>query len=236
LDSDDVFVPDKLRIQLSLMRSRPGLLLSHTSYQYVDLDGKLLETARSGRFAGWVYPRIMFSCPIAASTVVVRREVFSGDCKFDESMRVGEDVLMWSRIARMSEIEGIDEVLSLVRKHPGAAAFSRDAQLTAANKVAGYFVREEKGAVAKMRLRASYYAFRARIFLNLGEVGESRISSIYAIVSCPLDISGYVCLCQSIMPSPTVQVLQRRCTPILRGFVARKRSPVDRSSKAVSRR
>jgi glycosyltransferase involved in cell wall biosynthesis len=236
LDSDDVFAPDKLRIQLSLMRSRPDLLLSHTSYQYMDLDGRLLETTRSGRFTGWVYPHIMFNCPIATPTVMVRKEVFSGDCRFDESMRLGEDVLMWSRIAKMSEIGGIDEVLSLVRKHPGAAAFSRDAQLTATSKVAGYFLREEKGAVAKMRLRASYYALRARILLDFGEVGEARISSIYAIASCPLDISGYVCLCQSMMSSPAVQVLQRRCTPILRGFVARKGSPVDRSSKAVSRR
>src|ERR1051325_3486936 len=50
LDSDDLYLPEKLTLQLAMMKENPDLLLSHTSYIQVDQEEKFLRVIRSGLF------------------------------------------------------------------------------------------------------------------------------------------------------------------------------------------
>lgn len=210
LDSDDLFASNKLERQVSIMERNPDLLLSHTSYQYFDSNGRFLNVVRSGRFGGWVYPRIVFNCQIATSTVMVRKDAFTADLKFDQSIRVAEDVLVWSQLARISRIAGIDEVLSFVRRHPGAAAFDVEAQLTGIHNVVRYFLtREKTGGLMWRRLVSSYHVFRSGVFYTSARSREARIESIYAIIRCPLNLSGYLYLILSFFPVRVGRVLVR---------------------------
>lgn len=209
LDSDDLFAPRKLERQVSFMERNPDLLLSHTSYAYIDSNGCFLDEVRSGTFSGRVYPRIIFACPIATSTVMVRREAFSEGLKFDESVRAGEDVLMWSRVARISKIAGIDEVLSLVRKHLGMAAFSPEAQLAGIDNVVRYYLRQDKGSgLWDRRLMSSYYLFRAGVFYASGRLREARLNGVYALVRYPLNLPRFMLLLSSILPRRLLGVLR----------------------------
>jgi len=84
--------------------------------------GKDLERIDSGKFTGRVYPRIVTHCPIATPTVMVRRDIL-GELNFEESVCVGEDVILWTQIARSHDIMGIDRPLTRVRVH-GRNAFA----------------------------------------------------------------------------------------------------------------
>jgi glycosyltransferase involved in cell wall biosynthesis len=129
LDADDLFLPEKLREQVQAMEARPDILLSHTSYRRTDVDGRDLDSVRSGTFTGNVYPGIVRQCPIATPTVMVNREgLLRTGLTFDESIRIGEDTILWMDIARRHEILGIDTVLSKVRIHGGNAYASPEAQ------------------------------------------------------------------------------------------------------------
>ena len=134
LDSDDVFLPGKLEFQFRSMEEHPGLVFSHTSYLRMDADGHNLETIDSGSFTGMAYPRIITCCPIATPTVMVLKDVL-GDLKFEESVRVGEDVILWIRIARRHEILGIREPLTRVRMHGRNAALLIESQIEGSRNI-----------------------------------------------------------------------------------------------------
>lgn len=126
LDSDDIFLPGKLARQIEFMETQQ-LYFSHTSYLRMDMHRKPLEIVNSGSFAGKVFPRILASCGIATSTVMVKREILN-DRKFKEDVEIAEDVCLWIDIAYNHIIGGIDEPLTAVRIGSSTAAFDIDKQ------------------------------------------------------------------------------------------------------------
>ena len=119
LDPGCVFMPTKLEHQLHWHQDNPDVCLSHTSYQYLDTDGTLLETVHSGRLSGSVHPCVLLGSPIATSTVMVKRDVVAAQVRFHGRLLDWWDGLFPSRIARGGRIIGIDLPLSRFRKgHP----------------------------------------------------------------------------------------------------------------------
>ncbi|WP_395477525.1 glycosyltransferase [Rickettsia endosymbiont of Pantilius tunicatus] len=113
LDSDDLFMPDKIETQLRYMAEN-DLSFSHTSYQKVDGQGKYLSSEDSGTFSGQCFPQIINYCPIAVPTVMAKTSVFKQNL-FPENIRNGEDFCVWISIASKNLIGGIDKELSQVR-------------------------------------------------------------------------------------------------------------------------
>jgi glycosyltransferase involved in cell wall biosynthesis len=143
LDSDDLFLPKKLETQVALMESHPEVLLSHTSYVRMSGDGSLLDRANSGAFCGNVYPDILVECPIATPTVMLRAEAFK-TFSFEEKIHVGEDVVLWSRVSRVSSVLGITEPLSLVRIHPDSAAHDAYSQVAGFRNIMKHAAKGDK--------------------------------------------------------------------------------------------
>lgn len=121
LDSDDLFLVEKLDVQIRKMREYSDVMLSHTSYFLMDKEKTPLERKSSGLFTGNVYPDIYMDCPIATPTVILRRSAVF-DRAFNEGVHIGEDVLLWARISQKSRILGIDMPLTMVRIHGHNAA------------------------------------------------------------------------------------------------------------------
>lgn len=113
LDSDDLFMPDKIETQLRYMAEN-DLSFSHTSYQKVDEQLKYLSFEDSGTFSGQCFPQIINYCPIAVPTVMAKTSVFKQNL-FPENIRNGEDFCVWISIASKNLIGGIDKELSQVR-------------------------------------------------------------------------------------------------------------------------
>lgn len=121
LDSDDLFEPQKLEVQIRIMKENPSALMTHSSYTQIDVSGNILDLIHSGLFSGEVYPKIYSHCPIATPTVVIRKEVVKS-ILFDEDIRVAEDIILWGSIAKKTKILGIDASLTKVRIHGENAA------------------------------------------------------------------------------------------------------------------
>jgi glycosyltransferase involved in cell wall biosynthesis len=124
LDCDDTWTPNKLATQISLMQGA-GSLFSHTSYSLVHPDRKLGPITRHvGKVSGIVYPAIIGQCPIHTSTVVIHRQLFDKGYQFPETVRVGEDCLLWIEIARNHRVLGIDQPMTTVEWSDSTAAIS----------------------------------------------------------------------------------------------------------------
>jgi len=121
-DSDDLWLPRKLEIQVASLRRNPQRAWSHTRYQLVDVSGA--PTAWARRTGGWPTPAgwildqlIKGETVIALPSVVASRRLLREAGGFDEQLNDTEDYELWLRLARRSEIDAIDELLTLVRRH-----------------------------------------------------------------------------------------------------------------------
>jgi glycosyltransferase involved in cell wall biosynthesis len=121
LDSDDVWVPEKLALQVASLQSRPERGWSHTAFAVIDDSGNLLTGARARWWPateGWILASLIkMETVIAIPSVMVRRELLAHVGGFDVKQRMCEDYDLWLRLAASSEIQGVRETLLLVRSH-----------------------------------------------------------------------------------------------------------------------
>jgi glycosyltransferase involved in cell wall biosynthesis len=128
LDSDDLWLPRKLEVQIGSLRCHPNRSWSHTKYVLVDAQGKptpwMLRTGGWPTPDGWILDKLItIKTVIALPSVVVSRHLLQSVGGFDENLLGSEDMDLWLRIASVSEIDAVEEPLTLVRNH-GDSHFS----------------------------------------------------------------------------------------------------------------
>jgi glycosyltransferase involved in cell wall biosynthesis len=159
LDSDDLFMPTKLERQVAFMDSRPEALLTHTSYIRMNERGEDMETIHSGKFSGGLCDELIFKCPTATPTVMVRRET---GVRFDEHAKPDGDVIMWLEIAARSPLLGIDEPLVKVRMHGSNAIFDPQMQVMGAVNTWSHIIKRKLPLSRPLRSRMHLALYRIR--------------------------------------------------------------------------
>ncbi len=121
LDSDDIWPPMKLEAQIASLRRHPTRKWSYTRFGLVDAAGNPTgSTHPRGRPApaGWILERLLKGeTVVALSSVVVVRQLLEQLGPFDEQLLMCEDDELYFRLAAESEIDVIDETLTLKRRH-----------------------------------------------------------------------------------------------------------------------
>jgi glycosyltransferase involved in cell wall biosynthesis len=122
LDSDDVAMPNRLRMQGEELRknSKLGFLGSQVSILNCGID---LEKNH------WIYPQsneqikatMLFRCPFVISTVATRRELISklGKPAFNRDLAPSEDYDFGSKLMPWCDFKNASEPVSKYRLHPG---------------------------------------------------------------------------------------------------------------------
>ncbi len=118
-DDDDLWEPDKLRLQIELMEREPDIALSYTRGVNFGAEGELPSDALPIWPSRNHYRALLYRNFIVNTSVVVRRDVLLATGKFDESVaaRGSEDYKMWLQIARRHRIAGLDAPLYRYRIH-----------------------------------------------------------------------------------------------------------------------
>jgi glycosyltransferase involved in cell wall biosynthesis len=115
LDSDDVWLPEKLALQVASLRSHPQRGWSHTAFAVIDESGGPL----TGADARWwpaaegciLEPLIKREVSVAISSVIVKRRLLEQLGGFDLEQPACNDYDLWLRLAGLSEIDGVSEIL-----------------------------------------------------------------------------------------------------------------------------
>ena len=120
LDSDDVWLPRKLELQLASLRRHPERRWSYTRFGLIDGSDRPIVAARVQDWpapSGWILEALLSeSTVIALPSVIVARELLQ-PAAFDEELVMCYDDELWFRLAAQSEIDGIEERLTLIRRH-----------------------------------------------------------------------------------------------------------------------
>ena len=130
LDSDDLWLPEKLAQHVKHLESAPQVGVSFSRSQFIDGEGKELGIYQMPKLQDITPDHLLCRNPIGnGSAPVIRKEVFAAICfqdnlhgevenfYFDENFRQSEDIECWLRIAAETpwKIEGIGEALTLYR-------------------------------------------------------------------------------------------------------------------------
>jgi glycosyltransferase involved in cell wall biosynthesis len=120
LDDDDLWKPEKLAVQVPLMRSG-RYEWSYTGFVSVDAGGRPFwetppERIRSGLI---LRPLLQLRAAVALPTVLARRAFVLDAGGFDETLPTREDYALWLVLAERAEVVATPEPLTVVRDHPG---------------------------------------------------------------------------------------------------------------------
>ena len=121
LDSDDLWMPSKLELQLAAMRARKDRSWSYTEFIRIDPSGASIDFQRNpdrvlheGRI---VEPLLRLTSGIAMPTVMVETDLLNSAGGFDERLTLHEDYELWLRLALLSEVSVVRQPLACVRRH-----------------------------------------------------------------------------------------------------------------------
>jgi glycosyltransferase involved in cell wall biosynthesis len=121
-DSDDVWLPEKLDQQIGSLRRNGQRGWGITKFVLVDEFGS--PTAWERRTGGWPAPQgwileklVRGEVVIALPSVVVSRRLLEQVGGFDEELIGAEDYDLFLRLSAHSEVDAVDQPLTLVRRH-----------------------------------------------------------------------------------------------------------------------
>jgi GT2 family glycosyltransferase len=123
LDSDDLWLPDKLERQLSALRNHPDCRWSCTGVGFIDADGAPTAQHAGSAYhpeSGWIVERMLRAeATVSIQTVVVERTLAVDAGGFDTTLRFREDLDFEYRLAARAPICALAEPLTLIREHAG---------------------------------------------------------------------------------------------------------------------
>ncbi|MEJ5365452.1 MAG: glycosyltransferase [Desulfosoma sp.] len=98
LDSDDLWLPGKLRAQLDYFRNRPDMRICQTDEIWIHKGRRRNPKRYHAKPSGSCFERLLERCLVSPSAVMMHRSLFEEVGLFDESLPACEDYDMWLRI------------------------------------------------------------------------------------------------------------------------------------------
>ncbi|MFQ5684371.1 MAG: glycosyltransferase family 2 protein [Candidatus Binatia bacterium] len=111
LDSDDLWRPRKLEIQVAFMKRNPVVQICQTEEIWVRNGIRVNPKKRHRKFSGDIFRASLDLCLVSPSAVMMTKKLFEELGGFDEALLVCEDYDLWLRVAVHNPVLLIDEPL-----------------------------------------------------------------------------------------------------------------------------
>jgi len=204
LDCDDVWLPEKLAMQLEIMRQRPEVGVVHTDFDSVDEQGSVLEVCQARRSSEPLVQAFCGGHVALMSTLLIRKSVLDKVGVFNPELYYGsEDSDLTIRLFDAAGFECVDRALvrKLQREH-GYRDMAFD-ERTHRERVLASRRLFLDGLARRPSLRsdqrtalhrewASYYLSRGFWAERFGTSGDARRAYYQAIRHAPFQLRGYM--------------------------------------------
>lgn len=156
VDSDDIWYPNKLEVQLKVMEADPKIILSYASVNRIDMQGNRTMTAARQHegYTGWVFFELLKRNFIPSVTPMFRKEVLKKVKDQNTNFIPYEDWDFWLRLSREGKFYHIITPLGDYRLHPGQSVQNVNAE------------RIEKVTLAVLENNTSLENFDLQEYLN----------------------------------------------------------------------
>lgn len=115
LDSDDLWLPQKLSTQKAFFQTHPDALICQTEEIWIRNEVRVNRKNRHRKPSGTIFERSVELCLVSPSAVMAHRSLFDDIGLFDEAMPACEDYDLWLRIACRFPIHLVDIPLVIKR-------------------------------------------------------------------------------------------------------------------------
>ncbi|MGB6363153.1 MAG: glycosyltransferase family A protein [Thermoanaerobaculia bacterium] len=213
LDSDDVWLPSKLELQLP--RFAPEVGLVYSALQEVDADGRVLTTVHCDQqMRGDVYRHLLVRNRMTGGTVVIRRSVLETVGVFDESLRAAENWDLWIRISKAFAVDFVDQPLLQYQKHEDRLSLDRPRMQAAAEAVLAKHFPEPPAEGDPLldnynRAYANIYYRRGVNFFSAANYPEARQMFRRCWEYCPGYRDSRVRYARALLAAPANSLLSR---------------------------
>jgi glycosyltransferase involved in cell wall biosynthesis len=99
LDSDDLWLKDKVQAQLTYLKTFPEAMFCLTEEIWIRHGRRVNQGKKHQKHSGWVLDKVLPICLLSLSSAIFRRQFFDEIGQFDESLPVCEDYDLGIRIA-----------------------------------------------------------------------------------------------------------------------------------------
>lgn len=190
LDSDDLYLPGKIELQVNYLVSHPDVGMVYTSAHCINEQGAMLKHNYIAAESGYIYEDIAFFTPVTITlpTVMTYKKVMENVGCFDENMHRFEDTDMWRRISKSYRIDAMPEFTCLIRAHDDNSLINQDpVQIASAlDYYAQKIIRDDNEISLKIRKKGlaalyRYYGDALKTVPQFYSLGKQllRISSQY---------------------------------------------------------
>jgi glycosyltransferase involved in cell wall biosynthesis len=115
LDSDDLWLPDKLARQVEYLKANPDLVICQTGETWIRNGVRVNPPEACRKVAGDIFLPSLARCLVSPSAVMLHRRLFEEMGGFDEELPAAEDYDLWLRIAWRYPVGLISEPLMIKR-------------------------------------------------------------------------------------------------------------------------
>ena len=159
LDSDDIWLEDKVRLQMNYFETFPETMALTAEEVWVRNGRRVNPMAKHRKYSGWVFEKFLPLCLLSLSAAMFRREVFGQLGGFDENLPACEDYDFGLRLAHRYPVILLDRPLIIKRGgHPDQlshAFWGMDRfRVTALQKALGMGLTPEHEALVKKEIAA----------------------------------------------------------------------------------
>lgn len=115
LDSDDIWLPEKLTKQMQYVLAHPNTLICQTEEIWIKNGKRLYPKKKHKKKSGMIFEHCLPLCIVSPSAVMIHKNLFKEYGSFDESLPACEDYDLWLRISCQYPIHLLDEPLIIKR-------------------------------------------------------------------------------------------------------------------------
>ena len=109
LDSDDEWLPTKLKAQLELAQTIPEVPLIHGEEIWIRNGKRVNQKFKHKKVGGWIFNDCLALCFISPSTALIKRSLYEEMNGFRDDFVVCEDYELWLRVTQKYEVGLIEE-------------------------------------------------------------------------------------------------------------------------------
>ena len=117
LDSDDEWLPRKLKYQANKIELNPAAKFLHTNEIWIRNGVRVNQMKKHKKYGGYIFEKCLDMCRISPSSVLIKKDIFEKIGMFDETLKVCEDYDLWLRFASKYPVHFLDQ--PLIKKYGG---------------------------------------------------------------------------------------------------------------------
>jgi glycosyltransferase involved in cell wall biosynthesis len=115
IDSDDLWLPEKLARQMAYLAQHPACLISQTEETWVRRGVKVNQPLSHRKIGGRIFYQSLERCMVSPSAVILHRRLLAKHGGFDEDLSAAEDYDLWLRLSWRYEVGLAPEPLIIKR-------------------------------------------------------------------------------------------------------------------------